>query len=151
MICYDTNMGVRRHRNRHHDQPSVAAPVAEPSKKDSAVPRATTADTSHDHVLDTFFDPAHIRLNSVMRRQSELSTLAWHFALASLFIPVAGIVLGLLAVLFAREAQDMFELVGGADFDKRRAHKALVIGGTMTGVWLIGTIVLIIVLTSHGF
>jgi len=86
-----------------------------------------------------------------MRRQSELSTLAWHFALASLFIPVAGIVLGLLAVLFAREAQDMFELVGGADFDKRRAHKALVIGGTMTGVWLIGTIVLIIVLTSHGF
>ena len=86
-----------------------------------------------------------------MQRQSELATLAWHFALASVFVPVAGIVLGLLAVLFAREAQDMFDLVGGADFDRRRAHKALVIGGTMTGVWLIGTIVLIVVLASSGF
>ena len=86
-----------------------------------------------------------------MQRQSELATLAWHFALASVFVPVAGIVLGLLAVLFAREAQDMFDLVGGADVDRRRAQKALVIGGTMTGVWLIGTIVLIFVLAPHGF
>jgi hypothetical protein len=45
----------------------------------------------------------------------------------------------------------MFDLVGGSDFDRRRAHKALVTGGTMTGVWLIGTIVLIFVLTSRGF
>jgi hypothetical protein len=109
------------------------------------------ADTSQDHTLDAFFDPAHIRLSSIMQRQSELATLAWHFALASVFVPVAGIVLGLLAVLFAREAQDMFDLVGGTDFDRRRAHKALVIGGTMTGVWLIGTIVLIVVLAYHGF
>jgi hypothetical protein len=86
-----------------------------------------------------------------MQRQSELATLAWHFAVASVFVPVAGIVLGLLAVLFAREAQDMFDLVGGADSDRHRAHKSLVIGGTMTGVWLIGTIVLIVVLASRGF
>jgi hypothetical protein len=120
-------------------------------KKDAAVPKAAIADTSQDHALDTFFDPAHIRLSSVMQRQSELATLAWHFALSSVFVPVAGIVLGLLAVLFAREAQDMFDLVGGTDVDQRRAHKALVIGGTMTGVWLIGTIVLIVVVASHGF
>lgn len=122
-----------------------------PHKKDAATPRAVTADNPQDHTLDTFFDPAHIRLSSIMQRQSELATLAWHFALASLFVPVAGIVLGLLAVLFAREAQDMFDLVGGTDVDRRRAHKALVIGGTMTGVWLIGTIVLIVLLTPHGF
>jgi hypothetical protein len=109
------------------------------------------ADSPQDHTLDTFFDPTHIRLSSVMQRQSELATLAWHFALASVFVPVAGIVLGLLAVLFAREAQDMFDLVGGANVDRRRAHKALVIGGTMTGVWLIGTIVLIVFLAPHGF
>jgi len=144
-------MGARRHRNRHQDQPPVGAPVAGSRKKDAAAPRAATADTSQDRTLDTFFDPAHIRLSSVMQRQSELATLAWHFALASVFVPVAGIVLGLLAVLFAREAQDMFDLVGGTDFDRRRAHKALVIGGTMTGVWLIGTIVLIVVFASHGF
>jgi len=129
----------------------VVAPVAASRKGDAAAPRGVTADTSQDYALDTFFDPAHIRLSSVMQRQSELATLAWHFALASVFVPVAGIVLGLLAVLFAREAQDMFDLVGGADFDRRRAHKALVIGGTMTGVWLIGTIVLIVVLAYHGF
>jgi hypothetical protein len=139
-------MGARRHRNSHQDQPPVGA-----RKKDGAAPRAATADTFQDHTLDTFFDSAHIRLSSVMQRQSELATLAWHFALSSVFVPVAGIVLGLLAVLFAREAQDMFDLVGGADVDRRRAHKALVIGGTMTGVWLIGTIVLIVVLASHGF
>jgi hypothetical protein len=144
-------MGARRHRNRHQDQPLVGAPVAVSRKKDAAVPKAAIADTSQDHTLDTFFDPAHIRLSSIMQRQSELATLAWHFALSSVFVPVAGIVLGLLAVLFAREAQDMFDLVGGTDFDRRRAHKALVIGGTMTGVWLIGTIVLIVLLGAHGF
>lgn len=144
-------MGARRHRNSHQDQPPVGAPVAGSRKKDVAAPRVATADTSQDHTLDTFFDPAHIRLSSVMQRQSELATLAWHFALSSVFVPVAGIVLGLLAVLFAREAQGMFDLVGGTDFDRRRVHKALVIGGTMTGVWLIGTIVLIVVLASHGF
>jgi hypothetical protein len=64
---------------------------------------------------------------------------------------VAGIALGLLAILFAREAQDMFDLVGGSGFDRRRAHKAMVIGGTMTGVWLIGTVVLIFVLVPRGF
>ena len=126
-------------------------PVAESRKQDAAAPGTATLDTPQDHTLDTFFDPSHIRLSSVMRRQSELAALAWHFALASLFVPVAGVVLGLLAVLFAREAQDMFDLVGGVDFDRRRAHKALMIGGTMTGVWLIGTVVLIFVLTSHGF
>ena len=126
-------------------------PVAESRKQDAAAPGAATLDTRQDHTLDTFFDPSHIRLSSVMRRQSELAALAWHFALASLFVPVAGVVLGLLAVLFAREAQDMFDLVGGVDFDRRRAHKALLIGGTMTGIWLIGTVVLIFVLTSHGF
>jgi len=129
----------------------VVVPVAGSRKEDVAAPKAATADTSQDHTLDTFFDPAHIRLSSVIRRQSELATLAWHFALSSVFVPVAGIALGLLAVLFAREAQDMFELVGGADVDRRRAHKALVIGGTMTGLWLIGTIALIVVLASHGF
>jgi hypothetical protein len=144
-------MGARRHRNRHEDQPPVGAPVAGSRKKDAAAQRAATADTSQDHTLDTFFDPTHIRLSSVMQRQSELATLAWHFALSSVFVPVAGIVLGLLAVLFAREAQDMFDLVGGADVDRRRAHKALVIGATMTGVWLIGTIVLIVLLAPHGF
>jgi hypothetical protein len=144
-------MGARRHRNKQQNQPPAGALVAVSCKKDVAAPKAATADTSRDHTLDAFFDPAHIRLSSVMQRQSELATLAWHFALASVFVPVAGIVLGLLAVLFAREAQDMFDLVGGADFDRRRAHKALVIGGTMTGVWLIGTIVLIVVLASSGF
>jgi hypothetical protein len=144
-------MGARRHRNKHEDAHPVAMPVAESRKKDVAAPRAATADSPQDHTLDTFFDPAHIRLSSLMQRQSELATLAWHFALWSVFVPVAGIVLGLLAVLFAREAQDMFDLVGGADVDRNRAHKALVIGGTMTGIWLIGTVVLIFVLTSHGF
>ena len=129
----------------------MVAPVAGSRKEDVAAPKAATADTSQDHALDAFFDPARIRLSSVIRRQSELATLAWHFALSSVFVPVAGIALGLLAVLFAREAQDMFELVGGADVDRRRAHKALVIGGTMTGLWLIGTIALIVVLASHGF
>lgn len=129
----------------------MVAQVAGSRKEDVAAPRAMAADTSQDHTLDTFFDPAHIRLSSVMQRQSELATLAWHFALASVFVPVAGIVLGLLAVLFAREARDMFDLVGGAGFDRRRAHKSLVIGGTMTGIWLIGTIVLIVVLASRGF
>ena len=129
----------------------MVVPVAGLRKEDAAAPKAATADISQDHTLDTFFDPAHIRLSSIMQRQSELATLAWHFALASVFVPVAGIVLGLLAVLFAREARDMFDLVGGADFDRRRAHKSLVIGGTMTGLWLIGTIALIVVLASHGF
>jgi hypothetical protein len=143
-------MGARRHRKGHQDQPPVGASVAVSRKKDAAVPKAAIADFSQDHALDAIFDPAHIRLSSVMQRQSELATLAWHFALASVFVPVAGIVLGLLAVLFAREAQDMFDLVGGTDFDRRRAHKSLVIGGTMTGTWLIGTIVLIFVLASNG-
>jgi hypothetical protein len=144
-------MGARRHRNKHQDQPLVVAPVAGSRKKDAAAPGVVTANISQDHTLDAIFDPAHVRLSSVMQRQSELATLAWHFALASVFVPVAGIVLGLLAVLFAREAQDMFDLVGGTDVDRRRAHKSLVIGGTMTGVWLIGTIVLIFVLAPHGF
>src|SRR5664280_429522 len=144
-------MGARRHRNKHQDQPPVVVQVTGLRKEDVAAPRTVTADTSQDHALDTFFDPAHIRLSSIMRRQSKLATLAWHFATASVFVPVAGIVLGLLAVLFAREAQDMFDLVGGTDFDRRRARKSLVIGGTMTGTWLIGTIVLIVVLTSRGF
>ncbi|MCX6086247.1 MAG: hypothetical protein NTW63_00615, partial [Caldiserica bacterium] len=104
-------MGARRHRNKHEDQPLDGAPVAGSRKTDVSAPRAATVDASRDHTLDTFFDPAHIRLSSLMQRQSELATLAWHFALASLFVPVAGIVLGLLAVLFAREAQDMFDLV----------------------------------------
>jgi len=143
-------MGARRHRNKREGAHPVAMPVAESRKKDVAAPIAATGDSLQDHTLDTFFDPSHIRLSSVMRRQSELATLAWHFALASLFVPVAGVVLGLLAVLFAREAQDMFDLVGGADFDRRRAHKALLIGGTMTGVWLIGTVVLMFVLASQG-
>jgi hypothetical protein len=86
-----------------------------------------------------------------MQRQSDLATLAWHFALASVVIPVGGIVLGLLAVLFAREAQDMFDLVGGTAFDRRRAHKSLVTGGVMTALWLIGTVVVIFVLASRGF
>lgn len=86
-----------------------------------------------------------------MRRQSELATLAWHFALASVFVPVAGVALGLLAVLFAREAQDMFDLVGGSGFDRHRARKAMVIGGTMTGVWLVGTVLLIVYLAPRGF
>ncbi|MGB9667125.1 MAG: hypothetical protein ACPL2N_07420 [Candidatus Cryosericum sp.] len=109
------------------------------------------SDAPRDYALDSIFDPAHVRLGSVMQRQSELATLAWHFALASVFVPVAGIVLGLLAVLFAREAQDMFDLVGGAETDQRRAHQALVIGGTMTGVWLIGTVVLMVILVPRGF
>lgn len=129
----------------------MVVPVTGSRKVDTPASRAATPDISQDHTLDVFFDPAHVRLSSVIKRQSELATLAWHFAVASVFVPVAGIVLGLLAVLFAREACDMFDLVGGADFDRRRAHKSLVIGGTMTGVWLIGTIVLIVVLASHGF
>lgn len=144
-------MGTRRHRNRDQDHPPVGKPVAGSVKKDAAAPGTATPDISRDHALDVFFDPAHVRLSSVIKRQSELATLAWHFAVASVFVPVAGIVLGLLAVLFAREARDMFDLVGGADFDRRRAHKSLVIGGAMTGVWLIGTIALIVVLASRGF
>jgi hypothetical protein len=129
----------------------VGTPVAGSGKKDVAAASAVAEDTFQDHTLDTFFDPTHIRLSSLMQRQSELATLAWRFAFSSVFVPVAGIVLGLLAILFAREARDMFDLVGGTDFDRRRAHKALVIGGTMTGFWLIGTIVLIVVLAPHGF
>lgn len=86
-----------------------------------------------------------------MQRQSELATLAWHFALGSVVIPVGGIVLGLLAVLFAREAQDMFDLVGGTAFDRRRAHRSMIIGAVMTALWLIATVVVIFVLASHGF
>lgn len=151
MTVYDTNMGARRHRNKHQDQAFVAAPAVASRTKDASAPKVVPVESLEDHTLDVIFDPSHVRLSSVMQRQSELATLAWHFALLSIFVPVAGVVLGLLAVLFAREAQDMFDLVGGSDFDRRRAHKALLIGGTMTGVWLIGTIVLIFILASRGF
>jgi hypothetical protein len=144
-------MGARRHRIKHLEARSNVVVVAARPKPKVAAPLDATAASSGDHDLDTFFDPAHVRLNSVMQRQSELATLAWHFALSSIVIPVGGIVLGLLAVLFAREAQDMFDLVGGAAFDRRRAHKSLVIGGVMTALWLIGTVVVIFVLASQGF
>jgi len=143
-------MGARRHRNKHQDQPLAGSSVSGSRKRDTAAPEVVPAESLQDHSLDAIFDPSHIRLKSVMQRQSELVTLAWHFAVSSIFVPVAGIVLGLLAVLFAREAQDMFDLVGGSRFDRRRAQKSLVIGGVMTGIWLIGTIVLMFVLTSHG-
>ena len=143
-------MGSRRHRSKHQDQPPVGTPAVAASRKDTTEPKAVPTDSPHDDSLDIIFDPSHVRLSSVMQRQSELATLAWHFALSSVVVPVAGIVLGLLAVLFAREAQDMFDLVGGSSFDRRRAHKALLIGSTMTGAWLIGTIVLIFVLASRG-
>jgi len=142
-------MGARRHRNKKEETHAVAAPT-KPGQSTNSIPPGA-AGASRDHALDSIFDPAHVRLSSVMQRQSELATLAWHFALASIFIPVAGIVLGLLAVLFAREAQDMFDLVGGSDFDRRRAQKAMVIGGTMTGVWLVGTVLLIVFLAPRGF
>ena len=144
-------MGARRHRIRHLEARSdTPTAVTRPRPKAGRVPTAV-GPPSGDPALDTFFDPAHVRLGSVMQRQSELATLAWHFALASLVIPVGGIVLGLLAVLFAREAQDMFDLVGGTTFDRRRAHTSLVIGGVMTTVWLTGTVVVIFVLASRGF
>ena len=143
-------MGARRHRNKHDSQPAVLVGTEQPNRKDAAA-GGVSSSAPRDAALDPFFDPAHVRLTSVMRRQSELAVLAWHFALASIFVPVAGIALGLLAILFAREAQDMFDLVGGSGFDRRRAHKAMVIGGTMTGVWLIGTVVLIFVLVPRGF
>ncbi|MHB8106260.1 MAG: hypothetical protein ACYDH4_02340 [Candidatus Cryosericum sp.] len=142
-------MGARRHRNRHEGQSTIGVSTAGSGKR-GTLTKPTTVGPSEDHALDAFFDPAHIRLSSVMHRQSELSTLAWHFALASIFVPVGGIVLGLLAVLFAREAQDMFDLVGGTAFDRRQAHRSLTIGGTMTATWLIVTIIVIFVVASHG-
>jgi hypothetical protein len=144
-------MGARRHRSKHQEKHPVVPAAPGRHKAEAAAPLGTFAISSEDHTLDAIFDPSHVRLSSIMRRQSELATLAWHFALASIFVPVGGIVLGLLAVLFAREAQDMFDLVGGTAFDRRRAHKSLTIGGTMTALWLIGTVVLIFVLASHGF
>jgi hypothetical protein len=144
-------MGTRRHRNKYQKTHLVVPAALGRHKAEAAPPLDTFTAPSEDNTLDAFFDPAHVRLTSVIQRQSELATLAWHFALASIFIPVGGIVLGLLAVLFAREAQDMFDLVGGTAFDRRRAHKSLLIGGAMTGFWLIGTVVLIFVLASHGF
>jgi hypothetical protein len=143
-------MGARRHRSKHQEIHLVVPAAPGRHKAEAAPPLGTFAAPSEDHTLDAFFDPAHVRLASVIQRQSELATLAWHFALASIFIPVGGIVLGLLAVLFAREAQDMFNLVGGTAFDRRRAHKSLLIGGAMTGLWLIGTVTLISVLASRG-
>lgn len=146
-------MGARRHRNKKSEQPAGGGvQVAQSRRNDgeTGAPRLQS-DAPRDHALDAIFDPAHVRLGSVMQRQSELATLAWHFALSSIFVPVAGIVLGLLAVLFAREAQDMFDLVGGVGVDRSRAHKALIIGGTMTGVWLIATVVLMIILVPRGF
>ena len=125
--------------------------VAARPKPQTAAPLGAITAPSGDHALDAFFDPAHVRLSSVMQRQSELATLAWHFALGSIVIPVGGIVLGLLAVLFAREAQDMFDLVGGTAFDRRRAHQSRIIGAMMTALWLIGTVVVIFVLASRGF
>ncbi|MHB8108129.1 MAG: hypothetical protein ACYDH4_11990 [Candidatus Cryosericum sp.] len=144
-------MGARRHRIKHLETHPIALSAAGHRKVQPGVLPGTVVASPGDHSLDTFFDPAHVHLSSVMQRQSELATLAWHFALASVAVPVGGVVLGLLAVLFAREAQDMFDLVGGTAFDRRRAHKSLVIGGTMTAVWLIGTVVAIFVLASHGF
>lgn len=143
-------MGARRRRIKHQEaRPTL--PVAPERRQAQSAASGVSVFSSDDHTLDTFFDPAHIRLNSVVERQSELATLAWHFALASVFVPVGGIVLGLLAVLFAREAQDMFDLVGGTASGRHRAHRSLLIGGTMTGLWLIGTVVLIFILASKGF
>ena len=100
--------------------------------------------------LDAIFDPSRVRLNTVMKRQSDLVSLAWHFAVASVAVPIGGIVLGLLAVLFAREAYDMMDLVGGTNADRQRARKSLVIGGAATALWLIITIVGIFILASWG-
>ncbi|HNW85069.1 MAG TPA: hypothetical protein PKH46_06070 [Candidatus Cryosericum sp.] len=146
-------MATRRHRNKHQDKPRA---VAQAEHGKAAVSQPEPADTilnvarERDPSLDAFFDPSRVRLGPVIRRQSELAALAWHFAIASIVVPVGGIVLGLLAVLFAREAQDMFDLVGSAAFDRERAHRSLIIGGTMTAVWLIATIVLITVVASRS-
>ena len=146
-------MATKRHRNKHQDKPGAAA---QEEHGKAAVSRTEPADTTlsvareRDPSLDAFFDPSRVRLGTVIRRQSELASLAWHFAVASIVIPVGGIVLGLLAVLFAREAQDMFDLVGSAPFDRQRAHRSLIIGGTMTAVWLIATIVLIAIVASRS-
>jgi len=142
-------MGTPGHRNKKKQTRTTAVSPRLEQPCDS-IPGAA-ADAFRDHTLDYIFDPAHVRLSSVMQRQSELVTLARHFAIASIFVPVAGVVLGLLAVLFAREAQDMFDLVGGSAFDQGQAHRALVTGGIMTGVWLIGSIVLIAILAPRGF
>jgi len=149
---YDNDMATRRHRNKHQDKsrPSGGAEQEKAVIGGSArAEESVKVSQSRDASLDAFFDPSRVRLSTVMRRQSELATLAWHFAIASIVVPVGGIVLGLLAVLFAREAQDMFDLVGSAAFDRQRAQRSLVIGGTMTAVWLIATIVLITVVASR--
>ncbi|HOV50593.1 MAG TPA: hypothetical protein PLZ61_04545 [Candidatus Cryosericum sp.] len=145
-------MATKRRRNKHQ---GTSRPVAQADHGKAAVSRTEQADATlnvpreRDPSLDAFFDPSRVRLSTVMRRQSELAALAWHFAIASIVVPVGGIVLGLLAVLFAREAQDMFDVVGSAAFDRKRAQRSLVIGGTMTAVWLIATIVLITVVASR--
>lgn len=113
-------------------------------------PERTPSPPGSDETLDAIFDPSRMRLNTVMKRQSDLVSLAWHFAVASVAVPVGGIVLGLLAVLFAREAYDMMDLVGGTNADRQRARKSLVIGGTATALWLIITIVGIFILASWG-
>lgn len=145
-------MAARRHRSKQQGKPQPAGKAQHVKDIADRIPQGNeslAASQGRDASLDAFFDPSRVRLGTVMRRQSELAALAWHFAIASIVVPVGGIVLGLLAVLFAREAQDMFDLVGSAAFDRRRAQRSLVIGGTMTAVWLIATIVLITVVASR--
>ncbi len=147
-------MTARRHRKQHS---ALAADeklrdgVQPTGGLDKAIhaPQDGTSDT-HDESLDVFFDSSRFRLDSLMQRQRGLVTMARHFALSSLFVPVAGIVLGLLAILFAKEARDMFELVGSKAVDRKHARQALIMGTIGTGFWLVATIVLIYVLTARG-
>lgn len=147
-------MAARRHRKQH-----AAVPVRQVTRsgdqftagrEETVHPLRDGISDVHDDTLDAFFDPSRFRLESLMQRQRGLVSMARHFAVASLVVPVAGVVLGLLGVLFAKEAQDMFELVGGKAADRRHAHQALTMGTIGAGLWLVGTIVLIYVLTAHG-
>lgn len=73
--------------------------------------------------------------------------LAWRFALASLIIPIAGIIPGLLAVLIAQEARSMLNLVGGTAADDRRVRNSFLVGIIMACVWLVVIIALICIVT----
>ncbi len=114
-------------------------------KKAAAVSICDTHRTGAN--LDSFFDPAQVRSEQAAYRQKGLVNLAWRFALASLIIPIAGIIPGLLAVLIAQEARSMLNLVGGTAADDRRVRNSFLVGIIMACVWLVVIIALICIVT----
>lgn len=94
--------------------------------------------------LDAFFDPARVHSEQAAQRQQKLVRLALRLAFLS-FIPIAGIVPGCLAILFAHEARVMFAVVGVDPADERRTRRVRTIGCVMVAVWFVAIIVLICV------